>query len=878
MKKSELINIIKKEILNEITVFKPSPLPLLLGLQSQIKASKDPKEKLSLAIQCAEKVLPIFEKDWPRAHDQSPRDAIKTARAYLANPTDSATIANLLRYEKYGLGGYDDYDYDPENHRGFSSAVAAAGNAAKNTVWAAVAHHKGIPIPYYRNESIEFDQIINHVPKYAIEAVKESENIDNSEDEDEDINESKILIKEYAEKVINDTITRWKNEHPEWATEFPTEEAQKKHDEYLKKLIASFEKAKASLTQKLNIVVLSDTLKQGQNYLNIYKYSFDDMIKLIKSLPENTESIKKEAIKRFVEKEQIGKDLVQSYVARFMSNRDKLKIALVNGTEDEAYTKEDVEKLIPKNLLRNNLYFDPRNWEFHPLEQMLDTLFPSKKEISGEINNVATDADKIYDKDGIEIHKGDDKDKCISYNPKLSSTNLQKYAWCVTQVGSGNMYDGYRFREDAPTFYFIFDRNRSSEPDHRPFKDKWHAFVIRVTTDGKKYYITDANNPTDVPAENWEAISRIIPADIWAKIKNLKDYFKPIELSKNERYRKIAAGKNLSLSEFKELDNDEKLTYVKGKSQKQLLSNDILEILPKYKIVDEDGKTTTLANIAINYGQTFPYSILKQYESLAKRYAVFNFRQGNDADPNKLLPLPYIKYLTEEAKQAIFSKYQGFLTFEYIEKYLGKEIAKKYVNDQVQNLNYLPQSAGKYIDNPKLKQLFDIYSKLFVPWQLTSTTNMSDEELELKSIMPTQGIYPRAMDQKYWSSLSTLERRSIIELVEKYNQNLKYEELLYALPFVIKDGGQKYVFLPQSKDNYDIWVLMDEQGKVVKNKYDSPQITINGEQTPIDFANSGNQYNRIYDIKNIQSSNDTLSEFVKESLKEWFKLEKQWKN
>ena len=868
MKKSELINIIKKEILSEIKVFKPSFLPILQSLKSRIESSQDDKEKLSLAIKCAEMVLPIYEKDIGiEQHNETPRNTIETAKAYLANPTDVAAITNLLRYKVYGGGGYDSADYDPDDppddRNGFSPAEAAAGNAAKNTGWATVS--------YYKKDIAEFHARIKYVVVYAIEAVEEEENI----------NESKILIKEYAEKVINDTITRWKNEHPEWATEFPTEAAQKKHDEYLKKQIADFEKAKASLTQKLNIVVLSDTLRQGQNYLNIYKYSFDDMIKLIKSLPENTENIKKEAVKKFVEKEQIGKDLAQSYVARFISNRNNLKGALIDGTDDELYTKEDVEKLIPKNLLRNNLYLDPRNWEFHPLEQMLDALFPSKKEISGEINNVSTDADKIYDKDGIEIYKGDDMHKCISYNPKVASTSRQKYAWCVTQAGGGNMYDSYRFREKAPTFYFIFDRNRPSTPDHKPFKDVWHAFVIRIESDGETYQITNADNPSDVTAKSWEDISNKIPADIWGKIKNLKDYFKPIELSKSERLRKLASGKNLSLTEFKELTNDEKVDYVKGKSQKQGLTNDILEILPKYKTVDEYGKPTTLANEAINNGQTFPYFILKQYESLAKRYAIVNFRQDDNAENNtdKLLPLPYIKYLDENAKQIILSKYQEFLTFEYIEKYFGKETTKKWVNDQIQNLDYLPEKGPeKYIDNPKLKQLFDIViSKLYGPWQLTSSTNMSDEELELKSIMPTQGVYPRAIDQKYWSDLSTLERRSIIELVEKYNQNLKYENLLYALPFVIKDGSQKYVFLPQSKDNYDVWVLMDEQGKVIKDKYNLPQLKKDNKLASIDFANSGDKYNRVYDIKDIQSSNkpnDILSEFVKESLKEWFKLKK----
>ena len=53
-----------KHFFNEIKVNQPGKVTLdqLENLQSKIKASTNRKEKLSLAIQCAEKVLFIFEK------------------------------------------------------------------------------------------------------------------------------------------------------------------------------------------------------------------------------------------------------------------------------------------------------------------------------------------------------------------------------------------------------------------------------------------------------------------------------------------------------------------------------------------------------------------------------------------------------------------------------------------------------------------------------------------------------------------------------------------------------------------------------------------------------------------------------------------------
>lgn len=649
---------------------------------------------------------------------------------------------------------------------------------------------------------------------------------------------SEKLLSEYSEKTIATTIERWKSENP------------KVDDNLAKQLIQRFDQIKSGLAQKLNIVVLPDELKQGQNYLNIDKYSFDDMVKLIKSLPENPDKVKKDAVNKFVQQGEVDKPTAQSYVARFMANKDKLKLATQEGLEDEGFTKEEVLNFIPKKLLSNNAYLDPRVWTWPAFEQMLDSLFPSqrKAEEGGE-NLVSTDADKIYDKNGIEIYKGDDVNKCISYNPVSPETKRKKYGWCVTQTGN-TMYDSYRFRDSSPTFYFVFDRAKDSSPEHAPFKDEWHAFVIQVSSDGKEYIVTGANNRGDINTRDkgWEGIKDIVPADTWAKIKGLKDYFKPISLSSVERSRKFASGKNLSLDEFKELSQDEKIQYVQGKASQNKLAPDILKILPQYKISYE-GRSTTLANIAIDNRQKFPYTALKDNEALAKRYAVVSSRYY----PNDPLPLPFIKYLDEDAKQKYLEKYDDNLTFEYIEKYFGDKVAEKYVETQLKTLNYLPKSAIKYIKNDKLKQLFDIYSKLFDTWEFGSQTNISDEALENSANMPEQEINTVPFSQKQWNDLSSTERKAIIDLAEKFNKNLQYQTLLWALPFLIKDGGKTYVLLPKStKDyQYDSWVLVDESGKVVKDNI-SGDSELGGQPLYLGYPSEDDDFNRIYNLKDLK--------------------------
>ena len=402
------------------------------------------------------------------------------------------------------------------------------------------------------------------------------------------------LLLELSEPKIKSTIERWKSEDP------------KVDERSARALITRFEQVQSGLESKLDILVIPDELKQNNKYKSIDNYSYENIEKLIRSIPENPDKIKKEAINKFVEQEQIDKPTAQSYTARFMANRDKLKYAVENGTEDGYFTKEEVLEFIPKNLLRNNSYLDPRYWKWLDFEQILDAIFPSQKQASEEDKNLAsTNADKVYNNNGIEIYKGDDVHKCISYNPINPSTKRKKYGWCVTQVGNTH-YDRYRFESTSPTFYFVFDRSKPSTPEHYRFDDPWHAFVIQVNTDGKSYIVTDADNSGDIQVKTWDNISKIVPPETWVKIKNLKDYFKPIPLSAVERSRKFASGKNLSVDEFKELSQDEKILYTQGKASKNQLKQtpEILKILPKYKI-PVGGRTTTLANIAIDNGQQF---------------------------------------------------------------------------------------------------------------------------------------------------------------------------------------------------------------------------------------------------------------------------------
>ena len=623
------------------------------------------------------------------------------------------------------------------------------------------------------------------------------------------------LLVEFQENKIISLLKKW-GLNPEDANDPDVINA--------RKLLTRFEEIKSTLPAKIDILNVSDEIK-NKDIRNIDLYSLDDLDKLIKSYPENEEKIKKAAVERFVKNDFVDKATAQSYVARFLSKKRDLDFAVKNGTED--FTKEEVLAFIPERLRNRDAYLDPRNWKWQAFEQMLDALFPSQKKISGDeaINTATTDADKIYDSNGIEIYKGNERDKCVSYNPTVDvgGSQMKKYSWCVAQPGN-TMYSSYRFGPTSPTFYFVFDRSKSSEPSspgsRTSFVDPYHAIVIQVSEDKSTYTVTDAGNRGDKTVKGWDAIQTVVPADTWVKIKGLKDYFEPIPLSSRERMDKMASGRNLSLNEFKELNEEEKIFYIQSKGRDSKLTPDILAILPQYKIKFQ-GRSTTLANIAINSGQVFTYDQLKNNEALAKHYAAFRFRHTDYG--NNPLPLLFVKYLDEEGQKEYYKKFSDEqLNFDLIQKFFSKQILDSYIKEQLKNFAYLPESAGKYITDPKDKQRFALYPALYGKWKQGRSYNISDEELGKISSMPSQTMHVESMLYSDWKKLPEETKKAIVSLAKGVTTDDKYDFINYALPIVVNYNNRDLLLLPVDGDmfHYVDWVLTDVDGNIIKDNID----------------------------------------------------------
>jgi hypothetical protein len=365
--------------------------------------------------------------------------------------------------------------------------------------------------------------------------------------------------------------------------------------------------------------------------------------------------------------------------------------------------------------------------------------------------------------------------------------------------------------------------------------------ALQVNSDGKTYVLTDANNSGDRPSDSWDSLAKIAPPETWEKIKGLQSLIKPVSLSGPERVKKMEQGKLLTVDEFKELDQQEKKDYIAGKAPKNQIGRGILRLLSKYKI-KEEGKTTTLANVAIDAGQKFTYADLKDNEQLAKRYAIFRFKHTNfGKDP---IPLPFIKYLDDDAKTKYLKEFENELNFDYIKKYFGDNTLKQYVTEKAKTLDYIPESYLSYIADSKYRKIAEIYSKLFKNWKEDEGFNLDEETLENEFTAPEQTVNPHPLTQDDWKALSSEDQNNIISLLKQVNGKGQYAALLYALPYMLVDGSNEYLLLPTSPDEnsyYNDWVLTDLKGNTIKR--------VAGENIDINSDSITRGFPPIYDGK-----------------------------
>jgi hypothetical protein len=603
-----------------------------------------------------------------------------------------------------------------------------------------------------------------------------------------------------------------------------------------------------------------------------------------KIINQMTEKFQKEM------KNTLSKDDIKEKLNRFDQIKQNLPKKIQAGLKGEAGGI-----IVPKKFTepdpKTNKILNPQdilNYTWKDLETVLDA-YGGKAEKSSKDFSTIQDAELIdikgvpvvYNNNGLKIYEGSDYGGCIKLNYafkyKGEDNKIYSYGFCIgRKEEASNQYYTYRFGRGGAfrSFYFVADSTQNADikgnPSNREnFINWYHFFVIHAFQNGK-FGVTDTVNQWGSNHEatgndkgmSWDEVGQFMIKNggesgkqAWEKIKNLKDVFKYVPPSEEETDQALVRDKILDFNMFKDLNRNQKRIYIANRADQPNAFNSAM-----FKILDPE-----LKNLALRTGTGYKptYNDLKDSKALSRSYAKFRFTRALDdykqgKTSTTIVPLPFIEYLSDEEKQQyldIFEK--DSLSFEYIKKYFGEDAAKTYVNKMAKELDFLPPEAIDYISDPKLKQLYELYIKLFEPWIYEEGTNISSEDLENRNAMPTQEVNPVPIDEEQWRKLSTSERKTIINLVEKFNQNTKYSTLLFAVPFIINDKGKKYVLLPKSnKDNmyYESWVIMDAEGNVIKDNISGDSMLGNNVYLSSGMPEKQEDYNRIYNMNDLTES------------------------
>ena len=570
--------------------------------------------------------------------------------------------------------------------------------------------------------------------------------------------------------------------------------------------------------------------KVGLKYNNSWQDMFESFLdeSLILEISEKVIKQKYEEYKK--QNPNLDYEIVQYYVNRF----DQIK----NGLKDRVQRNDELVKtLLPKDLkteeaLKKLFYLDILRWKkFNDLERLIDGAFSktqAKKKEDELVNSVETDADLIYNKDGIEIYRGDAEPKCIKYGKNAY------YSWCISRP-QGSMYGNYRFRQgESRMFYFVFDRNRPDTKRNDNFVDDYHAMVIHKYEDGS-WALTKASNNGDDRYKTFQELVNSLPDDLKNALEKNENLFQYIQPSREEIELQALKGKALTAQQFAELSYEIKKQYVRQNAQNyNYLTSEIFNLLDN-----------ELKNEAINFDRKSTYDELKSNLGLVKRHADYRFTRY----PNEPLPYKFISFLKPDLQKIYYDKFEeDYLTFDEIEEFFNKNILKDYIEKQISNFDFLPKEAVKYM-TPDQKKIFDLYSKSFLDIEYQSAGGGSSVD----RLAPSRYVKIHPINTKSYQKLSAQEKEELFNLTQQLSNNPKDREKHLAftlgIPVTFEQNGKMYLVTPNSKEFNTKYSILDANGNVLKTDLKSVDFYKDNKKVPFDVNFGTNKGSETFYLK-----------------------------
>jgi hypothetical protein len=319
---------------------------------------------------------------------------------------------------------------------------------------------------------------------------------------------------------------------------------------------------------------------------------------------------------------EYGQTLIQTLIEKFQQEVPTLTPTIIKNYIDRF------------DRIKNNLpEKDITKYSWRDLENVVDSHQTKNKIKAGKLDPTATDANLLYNQDGLRIYLGKDKKSCVKYG--------NGYTFCISARGENNMYNHYRVREKG-TPYFIFN-------DNLPKEDDRHLMVLFVYAppnnwSGNRYQRYSVTLATNKGEKTYDKLDKIIDLYPWVK---------PIE---------------------KFVDDGNKGT----------VSVETFEILEDWLKASNDNKTSNLYYYFRFYDQFIVDALYNSHYSMDAMVFMKNYNKLQDLleDENKNLIIVMVK------------KLGGIPNFNYkIDDYKNLDELKINIIDMIKNENSKQENA-----------------------------------------------------------------------------------------------------------------------------------------------------------------------------------------
>lgn len=470
---------------------------------------------------------------------------------------------------------------------------------------------------------------------------------------------------------------------------------------------------------------------------------------------------------------------IQKLIARFQKENPSLSETIIKSYLDRFEKVKSSPKIKKK---------DPFQYTWKELENFLDANFPPEEEKVGSEEDEKEKL-KVYEDKDIIVYR--------AKNTRQAQILGEGFTFCISRIGSGNMYSYYRLNYQS-SFYFIRFKKKSDKKEGTRFENPLFYIVLDINNDGR-IQLTGADNGGQGNGTAYIDKERLLERFPELKKPFDDDIFEKMPLTKEEK-EKYDKFKNLERSKDVPLEFKRDFESLKYSDKKEYLQSGYEFPSTLFGILDKSLRADYLNNGPI----LDAYAVDKLTDSEKNRWlTVFlRKREGSDSeeqgftyllmhltrDESKKLPAPDIlmeAILKYVKKDNVFREPKTFI--DYLD---GKQRDIVW-NTRIKNDQYLSDTEKGFVAQylPNIYKKYESIVKANSEMRLKQNNfdNMHEEEVEYiaKNKLASEEQLLEIVDKKLLPDAYT-------DLAAKVFQNIDYKKYIPRILDIFDQQTFKY--------------------------------------------------------------------------------------